>query len=144
MNKFLGILFALVFLTVAAPANMLTNPGFETPGDTTNYTDSGWTSFGTTTRRILYPRGGSIGGVIEGWNTTSSAGVHQVVSATAGTYTFSIWVRPERNYLCTANRLKIGWYDANTNPIQEETTASYTHGSDELWHQMHVTGTCES
>ena len=43
---------------------MLTNPGFETPGDTTNYTDSGWTSFGTTTRRIWYPRGGSIGGVI--------------------------------------------------------------------------------
>ena len=105
MNKFLGILFALVFLTVAAPANMLTNPGFE-DGNLDNVSD--WVCNGNVGNQPWAPRSGTNGLVFRGWNA-SPATISQIVDVSStGTYTLSVWVLQQSAYVAFSNYLQLG------------------------------------
>lgn len=146
MHRFLSAILALVLPAGASFAQSFTNGNFESPAATTDYTNSGWTAYGDASERQPWSaHTGSRGGYFPSWNGDSSGGVYQDVAATNGTYTFSIWIRKELSVSNQQALAQIGWYDANTNPLQLEATADITDvPADAQWHQVHVTGTCDS
>lgn len=141
---------AALALPAGAWANLLTNPGFETPEATVTYAGSGWTTGGskTTERQHWAARSGGVstnkGGTVPGWDGPGDILVYQDVAVTPGTYTFSIYARNEEAYNADTNTVRIDWYDSTTNLLQSSAFAVENMVSDDLWHPLHITDTCTS
>lgn len=132
-----------------ASANLLTNASFETPAATAGFTDSGWTPYGAASpgRDWWSARTGGVstnyGGFMPGWSGANSGGVYQDVPVGTGTYTFSLWVRHQEAYNPVSDQVRIEWFDADTN-ILDQVSSTYVVVPDKAWHQVYVTGTCVS
>jgi hypothetical protein len=143
------VLSACVFPFVTS-ANLLSNASFEVPAATTDFGSSGWTAYGTSVpgRDWWATRtGGAVtnkGGFLAGWSGANNGGVYQDVAVSAGTHTFSIWVRHEEGYNALTDKVRIEWYDADTNILQESVATFTDVPSDDFWHHLYVSDTCSS
>jgi hypothetical protein len=137
---------ALIVSVYNASANLLVNPGFETPVDTTDFTDSDWATGGGLEpgRGDFAARSGLRGGYMPGWAGPGNGLVYQDVPVTTGTWTFSIWIRQELEYTARTNELRVGFYDADTNLLEESSATFLNILSDNAWHHLYVTASCDS
>ena len=98
------------------------------------------------TREPWAAHGGSWGGALYGWDSTSSrytTVIAQNVMPGTGTYTFALWLLREKDFLLTNAELRIGWYNTNfTGKIQPDSVTNVAVPADETWHEYYLTGTC--
>ncbi len=141
MRKYILSILLVLVLATTGWGNMLLNPGFEAGPDAGAPVD--WTTAGNVYIHNWAQRTGTNGLVFQGWSAPSGT-VQQVVAGSAGTYTFSIWVLRQTNYLAGTLGLSIAWLDGADSPIQPETATLFTVPNEGAWHQLFVTGTCSS
>ena len=150
MKRFLAL--CAVFSAVINPAmaaNLLVNPSFNSPdtnfeGDdaAAQWEGTDWTRWGNCFRQRWAAHSGHAGGYFRGWSEgTNGAGVYQNMSATGGTYTFTIWLRREPAFSLNQIDLKIEWLDADTNYLQTTFGTYKSVPGDGLWHPVYVTST---
>ncbi len=60
-----------------------------------------------------------------------------------GTYTFSIWITRDTNFIMEYAELRLGWYDHTfTNRVQDDDVVMLDIPPDGNWREYYVTGTC--
>ncbi len=151
MKKTFGMLSLAIGLTLpSVQANLLSNPGFDQPPATADFVGSDWTAEGSNIpeRQWWAARSGDSvtnrGVAVPGWLGPGDSAVYQDVNVSTGTYTFSIWVRQEQGFMSLSNKVMIEWYDADTNLLQVTEESFDNMVSDDIWHQLYVTGACDS
>ena len=105
-----------------------------------------WPEYLAAYRPAWAPRHGLVAAQFDGKTTNDATYVERLaqnVTPGTGTYTFSLWITRDTNFMMEYAELHLGWYDHTfTNRVKGDDIAVLDVPADGNWHEYHVTGTC--
>lgn len=88
------------------------------------------------------------GAALFGWGNASTgytARIGQNLVPGTGTYTFSVGMLREPNFILTNTELRLEWYDSScSNRVQADSVNRFIVSPDNVWHRYSVAGSCTS